>query len=175
MITCTCLKSDVRSQLKADPHQPSLTACNRCCEMYLEDAVGSPTADFIVPISAGYSFADLVSRHLGDGLSFGLVPNAPNMLVLQLNEKPVGEVFIIRGTSDGLVLIFPGNDTPWYQRVIHPDDLMIGFGMRVLMPVQKEKLVEASPAAGYTVWQLLCEGLKAGKALYKPRVLFRVA
>lgn len=170
MRTCRCIKSDVRNQLERDDHAPTLTVCGSCCRMpYGEVVTGNRFAAVaglpIEGVSPGQTFGDLVRRFVGTRMSVVGVPDCPTIRALELDGQPVGEIFVIRRTSDGPVMLFPGNSTPWYERVIHPDDIAIGFGIRT----------EQRPSRERQVWQILCEGLQADNLEFRPRLLFRVA
>lgn len=47
---------------------------------------------------------------------------------VRVNGQPVGEIYVVRNTRDGLVLAFPASSTPWFSREVHRDDVAILFG-----------------------------------------------
>lgn len=66
---------------------------------------------------------------------------------------PVGEIYLVRNTPDGPVLAFPSDETPWYNRVIHPDDLVVLLGTNIPRMLARR--------AG-TVWRYLEHCLASG-------------
>lgn len=168
MITCRCIKSDVRGQLERDEHEPSLLACSRCCLMLYD-----PCGDLrgfsclreldITAVSPGETFVQAVSRQFGSRAV--VIDVSPTNKALEIDGQPVGEIFVIRRTADGEVMLFPGNSTPWYERVVHPDDVAIGFGIRTV----------ERPTSQRQVWQILCDNLQRRSIVFAPQILLRVA
>lgn len=84
---------------------------------------------------------------------------------LRIAGGPVGEIYLVRNTADGLVLAFPSDGTPWYNRIIHTDDRLILLGTNIPRILAHR--------AG-TVWRYLEHCLASGQLDLDVKVALRL-
>ena len=169
--TCPHVSAAIRDNLNLDGNKPTVASCLACSKIVFNErevSVSEPDHDML-PVSPGSMLGQaLFGATIGKdrfGLGLEAKMTQTGMCAMYVNGVPGGSLYIIRQTSAGPVLLFPGSSTRWHDRMIHPDDLYWFFGDAFADPRLQRKEI--------TVYDLLQDGIKAGKLNLGVRSLVR--
>lgn len=152
---CPHIAADSLQSLVLGEASPSLAACDRCTHL---DFLGSPRGFdalrelSIMGVSPGQTLLQAVALMGDSRFTLFTDPTHDGLRVLLYDGKPVETIFSLRRTAEGAALFFQGDSQPWWQRIIHPDHLGWGLGIRTEQPVTDQ----------LTVWTQMQQSLRRG-------------
>ncbi|MBI4122205.1 MAG: hypothetical protein HY461_02645 [Parcubacteria group bacterium] len=129
---CGHVQQDTVDRLNVGSTRFGLIACSRCAHVQHGDkgrGFEFLTDRSIKPVSPGQTLEQAVALAGDEGFRVVTDSTNPNSRVLMHEWRPMETMFILRQTSDGLLVLFPDDDTPWRSRVVHADDVAVGFGV----------------------------------------------
>lgn len=136
---------------------PSLAACARCTQVNIlgrEPGFAGLGERRILGVSPGQTLLQAVALTGDNRFTIFTDPTHDGLRALLFEGRPVETIFALRRTADGDVLAFHGDSQPWWQRIVHPDHLALGFGIRA---DTEEPVTDQQ-----TVWTQLQSSLKRG-------------
>lgn len=170
LVHCSCLSGETVLSLREESTDlnPSFLSCLDCAQVACDgvplDTLNLPPINPTPDATLGEIFSETwCQQNPTVGLKRGLTAGGTDTLFLR--GAAVGSLYLVRETTQGLCLAFPGSPLAWHERRVHPSDRFVIFG---------NDITYADIQRHGSVWQLMVDGLQAGRLTFGVQRVLRL-